>query len=195
VAAIALYHLARISVYAAMAATLFLFKEAFNPKIQQYISIGLGTVLLVGGVLSFIPLKQNVSFNFPWTAFAKRQLSKFIGQPTFSAIAISGFLNGLLPCGLVYMMLSGVLVLQSPLQAILFAYIFGFGTMPMLLAIILFKSRITSSWGMALKKSTPLIVFGFGCLFLLRGLNLGIPYLSPKVQITNGQIHACCHKK
>ncbi|MCW3123853.1 MAG: sulfite exporter TauE/SafE family protein [Flavipsychrobacter sp.] len=194
-AAIALYHLARISVYASMALIVYSFREAFNPKIQQFISITLGSLFLVAGILSFVPVNRKINIKLPWAEFAKRQLSHFIGNPTFSSIAISGVLNGMLPCGLVYMMLSAILVLHSPLQAISFAYFFGAGTLPMLISIILFRSRINLGRDARIKALTPIIVFSFGCLFLLRGLNLGIPYLSPKVTITNGQMHSCCHKK
>ena len=195
VAAIGLYHLARISVYALMAFIIYSFRDSFNPRIQQYISIGLGSLLLAAGIATFIPLGLKLQIKLPWAEFTKRMLSKFIGQPDMPSIAMSGMLNGMLPCGLVYMMLSAVMVLHSPLEAVSFAYFFGIGTTPMLVSIILFRSKLNFGRANAFKALTPIFVFGFGCLFLLRGLNLDIPYLSPKVQVTNGEIHSCCHKK
>ena len=194
IAAVASYHFARITVYAVMALIIYSFREIFNPKLQQYISIILGSMLLVAGIMAFFPMNKRI-IKLPWTGFAKRQLSRFIGNPGFPSIMASGLLNGMLPCGLVYMMLSAVLVLHTPFQVISFAYLFGLGTLPVLVSIIIFRNRFHSRKWFAFTKFTPLIVFSFGCLFLLRGLNLGIPYLSPKVQIVNGQIHSCCHKK
>ncbi len=194
-AAIALYHFSRISVYALMALTIYSFKEAFNPHVQQYISIGLGSVLLAAGIISFFPGNSRMQVKLPWSAFVQRQLVVFLGSPNLTSIAVSGMLNGLLPCGLVYMALSATLTLHSPAEAILFTYVFGIGTLPVLVSIILFRSRLTITRAKALKGFTPVIVFFFGCLFLLRGLNLGIPYLSPKVLVSHGQIHSCCHKK
>ena len=179
-----------------MALVIYSFRSIFNPAIQQYISIVLGSLLLVVGLLSFFPMGSRFQVKLPWSGFVQSQLGRFIANPGLLSTAASGLLNGLLPCGLVYMALSATLTLQSPTQAMIFTYIFGIGTMPILLSIIIFKNRIVSSHGNMLRKFTPIIVFSFGCLFLLRGMNLGIPYLSPKVEITNGQMHSCCcHKK
>lgn len=194
--AVSLYHLSRISIYALMALIIYSFRSAFNPAIQQYISIGLGSLLLLAGLISFFPIGNRFQVKLPWSAFVQKQLGRFIADPSLLSTAASGLLNGLLPCGLVYMALSATLTLQSPAQAMIFTYIFGIGTLPVLLGIIIFKSRIIASHGSLLRKFTPFIVFSFGCLFLLRGMNLGIPYLSPKVEISHGQMHSCCcHKK
>jgi len=193
--AIGLYHFARISVYALMAFTIYSFREAFNPQLQQAISIGLGSILLIAGIVSFFPLRRKWQLILPWTDIVKKQLGRFMGDTSLPSIAVSGMLNGMLPCGLVYMALSATLALHSPAGAVLFMYFFGIGTLPALISIVIFKNRIAFFKNGYYKRFTPIIIFSFGCVFLLRGLNLGIPYLSPKVQVANGQIHSCCHKK
>ncbi len=191
--AIGAYHMARISVYALMALMLHSFRSLFDPRIQQYISIVLGGMLLLAGILSF--LSGSVHINLPWGGFVKKQLGKVIGKPGLGTIAAAGMLNGLLPCGLVYMALSASVTLPGEAQAALFMYIFGAGTLPMLVSITLLKQRARFLQSGQLKKLVPATVFFFGCLFMLRGLNLGIPYLSPKVVVAGHQIHSCCHKK
>jgi len=195
IAGISLYHFSRISAYALMAFFLFSFRDLFNPGVQRFVSVGLGALLLVVGLLSFFPLKERWQIKLPWSAFVRQKLTYFIGNPSLMAVSISGFLNGLLPCGLVYLALSTTLALQSPLQAVAFTYIFGLGTLPVLVSIILFRSRITIRKRALVQRFTPVVVFFFGCIFVLRGLNLGIPYLSPATQVSNGVIHSCCHKK
>jgi uncharacterized protein len=194
-AAIALYHFARISVYAMMALVIYSFRSVFNPVVQQYISIVLGSLFLFAGVISFLPFTKKLQVKLPWTKFVTKQLGEFMGNPGLPSIFISGMLNGLLPCGLVYMMLSATLALHTATHAVLFAYIFGVGTVPALVSIILFRSRINVGKIEFVKKYTPVVVFLFGIIFLLRGLNLDIPYLSPKVQVINGEVRSCCHKK
>lgn len=193
-AVIGLYHFSRITAYALLALTLFSFRSLFNPVVQQYISIILGVSLLFAGLISFFPASP-LQLKLPWSGFVKEKLSSYMGNPGVPSIAVSGFLNGLLPCGLVYMALSATLALKSPGQAVAATYLFGAGTLPVTVSIILFKSRLNLLKGVMIKKYTPVIVFFFGCVFLLRGLNLGIPYLSPKTQVSNGVIHSCCHKK
>ena len=191
--AIALYHAGRISVYALLALVLHSFRNLFDPRIQQYISIILGGSLLLAGILSFF--SGHFRFNLPWGGFVKKQLGNVIGKPGLGAITAAGILNGLLPCGLVYMALSASMTLNSPTQVVGLIYFFGLGTMPMLVSISLLKSKVRFLQGSHIKKLVPVVVFSFGCLFVLRGLNLGIPYLSPKVEVAHNAIHSCCHKK
>lgn len=193
--AIGLYHAGRISVYAALAAILHSFRNIFDPKVQQYISIILGASLLAVGILSFIP-NYVAKFKLPWAEYIKKQLGHVIGKPGLAMITISGILNGLLPCGLVYMALSASLAAATTAQAAVTMYVFGMGTLPMLVSITLLKSRISIIRSNKIKKLVPITVFAIGCLFVLRGMNLGIPYLSPKVTVVNNEIKSCCsHKK
>jgi sulfite exporter TauE/SafE len=196
VVGILLYHFARVSVYAGMAVVLYSFRELFNPRVQQYVSMTLGATLLLAGLLSFLPLASKWQIKMPWSGFVTKRLGSYMANPGLGAIAASGLLNGLLPCGLVYMALSATLALPTTQQAVTFTYFFGIGTMPMLIGLTFFRNWIVVRKGLSVKKFTPAIVFVFGCIFFIRGLNLGIPYLSPKTQMTNGVVHSsCCHKK
>ena len=193
--AIGLYHLGRISVYALLAIVLHSFRSMFDPRIQQYISIVLGAGLLIVGIFSFVP-NHVVKIKLPWAEYIKKQLGYVIGRPGLSTLAISGMLNGLLPCGLVYMALSASLAANTTIQAAGMMYAFGIGTLPMLVSITLLKTKLTFLRTAHVRKLVPLVVFTFGCLFVLRGMNLGIPFLSPKVIVAQHEIRSCCsHKK
>lgn len=194
-AALGLYHFGRISVYAGMAVVLHSFRSLFQPAIQQYISIAMGIILLGAGILTFIS-QHNFHVSLPWDGYVKKQLGSVMGKPGLGAIAIAGILNGLLPCGLVYMALSASVALHTATQAAGMLYLFGLGTIPMLVSISLLKSKINLRSSLNVKKFAPVVVFALGCLFVIRGLNLGIPYLSPKVAVNqHGIMHSCCHKK
>ncbi len=198
--AIGLYHLGRVSVYAALAIVLHSFRSLFEPKVQQYISIGLGSLLLIIGMVTFFP-NHTLKMNMPWTGLVKKQLGKFMGNPGLGAITMAGVLNGLLPCGLVYVALSASLSAATTPQAAMFMYVFGLGTMPILLTITIlskssfFINKLAFIRMGAVKKLVPVMMFVFGCIFVLRGLNLGIPYLSPKVEVTGKVIKSCCCHK
>jgi len=195
VVALGLYHAGRISVYAGLAVILHSFRSLFEPRIQQYISMLLGGILLLIGALSFIP-NHLIRLNMPWAEFVKKQLGYIVGKPGLSVIAISGVLNGLLPCGLVYMALSVSLTVTSAAQSAAMMYVFGIGTLPMLVSITLLKTRLSFLRTAHIKKFVPIVVFSFGCLFALRGMNLGIPYLSPKIIVSQHEIRSCCsHRK
>ena len=191
---IALYHLARISVYALMAWVLYSFKSLFQPQWQQYISIALGALLLIVGFISFIP-NHKLQVPLPWAGFVKQHLGRFIGNPGLFSLAMAGLLNGMLPCGLEYMALSSTVTAPTAAQAALLMYVFGAGTMPMLIGITIFRHKVSFRGIGNVKKMVPVMMLAFGLLFVLRGMNLGIPYLSPQVTVEQQQVKAsCCHK-
>jgi uncharacterized protein len=190
---IALYHFGRISVYALMGLVLHSFSAMFHPQWQQYISVALGIVLLLIGIISFMPGRK--SFTLPWAGFVKNKLGHFIGNPSLFSLLVSGTLNGLLPCGLVYMALSAAVTADTALQSMVLMYAFGAGTLPMLITLTILKNKVSFLRMQHIKKLVPAIILVFGCIFVLRGMNLGIPYLSPKVVVEHHEVKAtCCHK-
>ena len=125
----------------------------------------------------------------------QKRLSFFISTPSLGSLFITGMLNGLLPCGLVYMALSASVVADTGLQSMLLMYAFGLGTVPMLVALTILKNRASVLRITFARKMVPVVMLAFGCLFVLRGMNLGIPYLSPEVKVEQQQVKAnCCHK-
>ena len=188
---ILLYHLGRVSVYASMGVILFSFRSAFTPQIQQYISITAGLLLLILGLLSFLP---NRGFSPPWTNWVSRQLRKFLTNPHPIFMLTAGVLNGLLPCGLVYMALAMATTAGSAAEAAGMMYLFGIGTMPILFLITIMKQKLIPTRIQNFRKYLPVVMFCMGALFMIRGMNLGIPYLSPAIDTQTKTISGCCHK-
>lgn len=92
----------------------------------------------------------------------------------------AGILNGFLPCGLVYVALSGTVVLTNPMHGFVYMIVFGLGTLPMMIGIVLMrKSPCTIKKQHLIQKSLPIATILFGVWILIRGLGLDIPYLSP----------------
>jgi len=99
-------------------------------------------------------------------------------------------LNGFLPCGMVYVAMAGALVEQDALMGAVYMLVFGLGTLPMMLGISWSKKLWSVSLRQKLNKAIPIFTILIGILFILRGLNLGIPYISPKV--ANQAVEDCC---
>ena len=192
---IGLYHFGRITVYALLGLTLHSFKGLFNPVVQLYVSIILGIALLLAGILSF-QSNQLLKIKMPWSDWAKERLGKLMSNISLATLLGAGALNGLLPCGLVYMALSTAVIVPDLFTAALAMYAFGLGTVPMLVGITIFKSRFNVQIFHKARKFVPFVMLGFGLLFVVRGMNLGIPYLSPKIEVSNHEVKVdCCHKK
>jgi uncharacterized protein len=124
--------------------------------------------------------------------FLRVQLSKLFAAHGYNSLLFIGLLNGLLPCGLVYMALAGAVGTGSIPMAVLFMILFGLGTAPVMMAIPYAAKFISMGARNHMRKAVPVIVTCMALLLILRGLNLGIPYISPKVQGEQPET-VCCH--
>lgn len=95
---------------------------------------------------------------------------------------IIGLLNGLLPCGLVYMAIAASMATGSVFKSVLYMGVFGIGTFPMMFAVAFGGTIINAGVRQKIYKVVPVFVLLLGTLFILRGLNLGIPFVSPNIQ-------------
>lgn len=144
---------------------------------QQLFSIVLGTILLLMLSGSFF---LNKLHGTNW-------LNKSVTQMMFWAIQqqspigmfLMGAANGLLPCGMVYIALTGAMASGSIAGAALFMVSFGIGTLPALLGLAFWGVRLSWQTRQHMKKTVPYVVAVTGILLILRGLNLNIPYISP----------------
>ena len=157
--------------------------------LQRWVSIALGVALLVGLFAS-----RKLALLNPVTAAVnqlKSRMSVLLRRRSFAALAVLGLLNGLLPCGLVYVACAGAAATGGIFAGAQYMAAFGLGTVPMMLAISLSGSLVPASLRLKLVKTIPVCVFLLGTLLILRGMSLGIPYLSPDM---SGSGVACCHK-
>jgi sulfite exporter TauE/SafE len=144
---------------------------------QRSVSITLGAVLLLS---LFAPKKLALSR--PITGFVSRlksPISTLLRRPSFASVATLGLLNGLLPCGLVYVAGAGATATGHIVTAVAYMAAFGAGTIPMLLVISISGNLASFGFRIRLRKLIPISVCLLGSLLILRGLSLGIPYLSP----------------
>jgi sulfite exporter TauE/SafE len=123
----------------------------------------------------------------------KGALSAFITKKGLFALFITGILNGFLPCGLVYMALLGAIGIGTPLESSLFMMFFGLGTFPMMFAIALSGNFISIKWRNLFNKAVPYFVVILGIVFILRGLGIGIKYVSPPEQALQIDQTEECH--
>lgn len=68
---------------------------------------------------------------------------------------------------------------------------FGAGTLPTLLALNWFGHMASISLRNRIRRLTPYVIALTGILLILRGLNLGIPYISPVLESARGAAVSC----
>jgi sulfite exporter TauE/SafE len=59
--------------------------------------------------------------------------------------------------------------------------LFGLGTLPIMLAASILGKHINVSLKRRINKMMPVLAIILALIFILRGLNLGIPFISPKL--------------
>ncbi|MGA2658360.1 MAG: sulfite exporter TauE/SafE family protein [Verrucomicrobiota bacterium] len=182
------YNLGRILTYGALGVVFGLAgRSLFLAGLQRWLSIGLGAALLAGLLAS-----RRLALWRPLTALVERLKSKMsvlLRRRSFASLVVLGLLNGLLPCGLVYAACAGAAATAGILAGAQYMAAFGAGTAPMMLAIGLCGRLVPLPLRLKLRKAIPISVFLLATLLVLRGLSLGIPYLSP-----DSSGGACCHR-
>lgn len=181
-----LYNLGRVITYSFLGALLGLIGSKIAlAGAQQVVSIILGIIVIVAVIL---PQKYK---NY----FAQHPLAQKLAQPlksnigvlfkkgTFSAMFLIGILNGFLPCGLVYVALAGAIASGDAISGAAVMILFGLGTIPSMFAASVFGKFINVGIRKKIRKAIPVLAILLGVIFILRGMNLGIKYISPKINV------------
>jgi len=177
-----LYHFGRLMAYGIIGLVFgFLGKGLYVFGLQQKLSIIIGAIMIL---LVLIPYKTVSKYNFSKPIYSvlakvKNQLGKELKKKSPDTFLTIGFLNGFLPCGLVYMALFGSMATASPWLGALFMILFGMGTVPLMTTAVYFGSMLKGAAKKSVQRLIPVFVILIGLLFILRGMGLGIPYISP----------------
>lgn len=178
-----LYHFGRIFSYSILGLVFGLMGSSFNLfGMQQYLSVGIGVLMLL---VVLLPQKTFNKYNFSKPIYrliskVKNTLGKELKKKSPDTFLTIGFLNGFLPCGLVYMAIFGAIASGNALQGSLYMTLFGLGTIPLMTAAVYLGNFLNVKVRQRIRKAVPVFVSIIACLFIIRGLGLGIPYLSPK---------------
>lgn len=166
--------------------------------IQRWASIALGAVLIVGLLMS--SRLGAVPFLMRYFHPLKHRMGCMLLSGAPGKMAAMGALNGLLPCGLVYVACAGATAAGGAVEGAAYMAAFGLGTLPMMLGIGLSSSLMPVALRIKLRSLIPVSVVMLAGLLILRGMALGIPYVSPSAPtLAKGsstlQASDCCHPK
>jgi sulfite exporter TauE/SafE len=179
--AVLLYNLGRVITYTALGGIFgWLGRGIYIAGFQQWFSIIMGVVILL---FAFLYYFLNRSFNPAWLRSLHGSVQLIMGRllrsPRLYHYLLLGMANGLLPCGLVYLAIAGSLSTTGIGESMVFMAFFGTGTLPAMLILSFFGVHIKLSLRQQMRKAVPFIIAGMAVLLILRGLNLGIPFVSP----------------
>jgi sulfite exporter TauE/SafE len=179
-----LYNIGRTVTYVGLGAVLGLFGQGINALgFQSWLSVVTG-VLMISTVAfpSLFSFNMGGSGSQGWSLLGrlKAGLRRLFSTRSYTSLFGIGLLNGFLPCGPLYAALIISAGYGQMTKSMLFMAMFGLGTIPMLLTISAIGNILSLSVRKKFSKLLPALIVVIGLLFILRGLNLGIPFLSPK---------------
>lgn len=190
------YHLGRLTAYTTIGLIFGLVGRGFFlAGLQQNMSIFIGVAMII---VVLIPEKIFAKYNFSKPVYrviskVKSNLGSQFKNRSYKSLFTIGLLNGFLPCGMVYVALFGAIAMQSAGSGVLYMLLFGVGTMPLMTVVIYIRSVIKLPFRDKIQKAIPYITVIIGILFILRGLGLGIPYISPSSISLFVQATPNCH--
>jgi uncharacterized protein len=195
-----LYNGGRIITYAGLGLVAGAFGQSLQlVGIQQLVSIVAGVLIFILAVMPALISRPlgNLLFMQNFLFWVRKKFSYYYQKQNLASLLVVGLLNGLLPCGFVYIALAGAIAMKTLPLAMIYMALFGLGTLPMMLLVSLSGKLIKPQTRFLFKRAVPYLACVMAFLFIMRGLDLGIPYLSPKAQAaTPHQVTlACCHKK
>ncbi len=188
------YNLGRIATYVLFGLLFGIVGQGISTAgSQQAVSIVLGVVFILSvlipkSLLNKINPTSTLGF---YISGVKKSLGKLLSSSSIPNLFLIGLLNGLLPCGLVYAAIGGSIATGNATDGAFFMASFGLGTLPMMFTAVMLSNFISINFRNRIRKLIPIFIIIMGSLFILRGLNLGIPYLSPKINVVQPFIQDC----
>ena len=183
------YNLGRLVTYCLLGLLFgFIGQTLLVAGLQRWLSIGLGVALLIGLLAS-----KRLALAAPVVRLLgrlKSGMSGWLQTRTLTSLGVLGGLTGLLPCGLVYVACAGAAATDHWHLGGLYMLVFGLGTVPMMLGIGLSGKLVQGELRLKLRRLVPVSVVILSTLLILRGLSLGIPYLSPDLSHGSCSCHA-----
>jgi sulfite exporter TauE/SafE len=175
-----LWSLGRIVTYSIMGALFGLIGAGFKfLGYQQIISIAIGILMILSVILPALFKKLSFANNLSIFNPVRKGMQRLFQEKNNKALFLIGIFNGLLPCGLIYLAIAGAIGTADLTLSIGYMALFGLGTLPMLLMISVLGNIVSHTVRKQINKIVPAVVILIGMIFILRGLSLGIPYLSP----------------
>ncbi len=176
--AVLLYNGGRILTYMLLGLLIGLVgKGFFLAGLQAHLSVGAGLLLLLI-VLGAVSVEQRLLRWPPLrTAYVHLQhsLRRHLMRHGLAAHFLTGMLNGLLPCGLVYLAILGAINTGSMWTGSLYMMGFGLGTVPLMAATAFAGKALRMHWRIRLYRLVPVFMAAMAVWLILRGLHFDLP--------------------
>ncbi len=187
-----IYQSGRIITYIFIGLLFYVLGRSFAlASFQKALSITVGSILILWLLFDQLKLNQFNSLLLSIFNWAKKLFLPLTQIKGAAGSFATGLLNGLLPCGLVYVAAFASVLQISVTDNIKYMTMFGIGTLPLILIVLAGAQFAGNSVRKFATRFTPIFIGLLGLYFITRGLELNIPYLSPSINVVNDSTATC----
>jgi len=165
------YNLGRVTTYSVLGFAAGLLGKTFSIRgWQSDISIFSGVLIIVMVVFTNRKILNRINHRFTGFSFQlKKMFGTLLKNHSIASLFSFGLVNGILPCGFVYLAMAGAATTKSPMEGATYMFLFGLGTVPMMLTLALSGSFISIKARNVVNKITPVIAIALAIFLIHRG--------------------------
>lgn len=189
-----IYNLGRIVTYSMLGLFMGLAGQTFALfGVQQYLSVAAGILIIVFVLLPKRKTDGPARGAMAFFSKIRSMMGRLFTRKSKSSLLVIGLLNGLLPCGLVYMALAASAATGSIVNGMLFMAFFGLGTLPAMWTLAFWGNYIGLPARRTIRRLFPYMMTLVASLLILRGMGLDIPFVSPALKYAGEKPVIECH--
>lgn len=167
------YQISRVLAYALLGLIAGYFGSIFavTTKLIGYVYFFIGIFLVI---LGYALIKRGEILKFIendkiWTKFLAKPFRNLASKNSILSFAMLGFLNGLLPCGLVYTFIAMAILSGSVIKGVFIMTIFGLSTMPTLIFLSFIANLLNTKFQKTMLYISGTLVMVFGIYSMYKG--------------------------
>ena len=167
------YNLGRVTTYAFYGSLIGITHELLVPFIfQNQISMIMGVLMMLLSIYYLFFTKLNITLGSQnkFYQYISRWLGRLYQNSSTLNLYLIGLLNGLLPCGLVYLALATAFASGTFIKSVTFMTFFGLGTLPAMWGIVYIANLITPAVRSHMRRFVPYLYAIAGLVLILRGM-------------------------
>ncbi len=189
----ALYNIGRVTTYSALGVVVgFLGAGIDLTGFQEWVSIVSGAAMVVFALHLLFGFALFPALDGAISKRVRSPLQRLFRSKSMPALYGIGILNGLLPCGMVYIALALALNSTTVVEGVFTMAAFGVGTIPAMFAMSMASTTLPTTWRSKLNKLIPIATLLIGSVLVMRGMALNIPFISPVLNAHQPAASSCC---
>ncbi|HHP0355688.1 TPA: sulfite exporter TauE/SafE family protein [Campylobacter lari subsp. concheus] len=170
------YHLSRIFAYVCLGVFFGIFGNLFSfsefAKGIMLFAIGIFMVVLAFALIFKGKFLAFFESSLIFDCVIKKNISRLIQNKSLKSTLFLGFLNGFVPCGLVYFYIAFGMSAQNVYLAALIMLIFGLSTLPALIFFAYFSKTLNEKFQKIASLISYILIFFYGMYFSYTGFML-----------------------